>query len=142
MHWVYLEYKITKEELLTDLKEVFKKDDFFFLDEPKSDGIPVQLHENGSYLEKHIELAIQEEDEGFLYADTLAEYLSKKYKCDTVRELHTKIALKEFNDEFAIQVYAVLNRQGKKYIISDDGIDEDGFEIEINREIETNYNTV
>ena len=93
MHWVLLEHKITKKELLSDLKEVLKDDDFFFLDEPKSKGIPVQFLENDSYLKRHIELFIHEEDQGFRYADKLAEYLSNKYDCDTMREVHTKIAL-------------------------------------------------
>ena len=140
MHWILLEYKITRQELLSDLKEVFTKDEFFFLDEPNPKGIPVELYRNKSFLKSQIELFIQEENKGFEYADKLAEFLSKKYDCDTVRELHKNIALVEFNDEHAIQVYALLNRKGKKYIISDYGIDEEGFEIKINREIKTNYN--
>jgi len=52
-----------------------------------------------------------------------------------VRELHIKVALKEFNNEQAIQHFSVLNRDGKKYIILDDGIEEEGFEVKINREL-------
>ncbi|WP_107039755.1 hypothetical protein [Brumimicrobium mesophilum] len=142
MHWIFLEYNITKQELLLDLKEVFKNEEFSFLDEPNSEGIPIELYGNQSFLKSHIELFIDEENKGFNYADKLAEFLSNKYDCDSVRELHSKIAFIEFNDKHAIQFYSVLNRNGKKYIIEDDGILEEGFKIKINREVKINYNTI
>jgi hypothetical protein len=141
VHWILVENKITKDELRSDLLELFKDDKFFFHDDIESDGIPVELYENNSLFKSQIELFIQNESLGFRYADKLAEYLSVKYECDTVRELHSEVAQKEFNNENYIQVFSVLNRKGKKYIISDEGIEEDGFKIIIDREIKTNYNT-
>ena len=135
MHWIYLEYKITQEELAANLKECFPKNDFFYLEESMPNGIGFLLFDNGSYLSSQIQLNIHQEDRGFWYADKFAEHLSAKYKCDTVRELHIKVALKEFNNEQAIQHFSVLNRDGKKYIILDDGIEEEGFEVKINREL-------
>lgn len=135
MHWVFLEHDITKRELLIDLKNTFQDDTFSFITDKESIGIPVQLITNKSYLKKHIELTIHDEEKGFRYLDILAEYLSEKYNCDTVRELPTQIAIKEFNDEFAIQVYSVLYRNGRKYIISDDGIEAEEFEVRIIKEL-------
>jgi len=135
MHWVLLEYEITKEELLIDLKYLFEDDFFYFLDEDKGGDIAIQFFSNKSYLKKHIQLFIHNEMEGFKYLDLLAEHLSKKYNCDAVRELSTQTAIKEFEDPFAIQTYSVLYRNGKNYIIPDDGIENTGFELKIIKEL-------
>lgn len=135
MHWVFLSYDITLKELQGDLKKLFPSILFSFNKEEQSEGILIELSSNASYLKKRIDLNFYQEETGFKNADILAEFLSQKYECDTVRELHQNIAFRIFNDKFAIQVYAILNRKGKKYIIYDSNIEEQNFEIKIVSEL-------
>lgn len=144
MHEIFLEHEITKEELLIDLKDLFKNTDFFisieddsFLADEKSVGIPVTIFENESYLRKQIGLCINNENDGFKYADRLAKYLSEKYNCDSVRELSTGMAIEEFNNKLAAQSYALLFRHGMKYIISEEGIQEKDFKLKVIKELKS-----
>lgn len=143
MHQIFVEYELSEEELRNDLKEVFGKEKFFFSTDRDRSGTLVQLFDNDSYLKRQIELNFLDEEEGFQSADLLAIHLTKKYKCDVVRELSATLAIREFGSDSAAQVASILLRNKRAYVIADsDGeyeIQEEGFKPVIEKEI-TNYN--
>lgn len=142
MHQIFVEYELSEKELRNDLKEVFENKDFFFPTDRDRSGTLVELVESDSYLKRQIEIWMDEE-EGFQSADLLAIHLTKKYKCDVVRELSASLAIREFGNDSAAQVSSVLLRNNRAYVIADsDGeneIQEEGFIPVIEKEI-TNYN--